>query len=141
MMALVLGVMAASIRLALMLCVAKSTSTNTGTAPNCRMGLTVVGKPAATPMTSSPGLMARSPRRGEVRAENATRLADEPELTVIRCLTPRYLAKRSSKAVLKRPVVSQPSSEASTMSCSSLAPMTLPETGTTDSPGINGLGV
>ena len=122
-----------------MLCVARSMSTNTGTAPNCRMGLTVVGKPAATPITSSPGLMARSPRRGEVRAEKATRLADEPEFTVIRYFTPRYRARRSSKAVLKRPVVSQASSEASTISCSSFAPSTLPDTGTGDTPGWNGL--
>ena len=34
---------------------APSTSTKTGTRPFCKMGLTVVGKPAATVMTSSPG--------------------------------------------------------------------------------------
>ena len=116
MMALVLGVMAASILLASMLCVARSTSTNTGTAPNCRIGLTVVGKPAATPITSSPGLMARSPSLGLVSVEKATRLADEPELTVIRYFTPRNCARRCSNMVLKRPVVNQPSSEASTIS-------------------------
>ena len=65
-----------------------STSTNTGTAPFCRIGLTVVGKPAATVMTSSPGLIARSPSNGDVNAVNATRLADEPELTVSACATP-----------------------------------------------------
>ena len=42
--------------------------------------MTVVGKPAATPITSSPGRTARSPRRGEVSAENAIRFADDPEL-------------------------------------------------------------
>src|SRR6201996_3138423 len=140
MTALVLGEIAASIFEASMLCVARSTSTNTGTAPNCRIGLTVVGKPAATPMTSSPGLIARSPRRGEVSVENATRLADEPELTVIRCLTPRNFARRSSNIALKRPVVSQPSRLASTISCSSLAPITLPDTGTALSPGTKGRG-
>jgi hypothetical protein len=41
---------------------------------------------------------------------------------------------------LKRPVVSQPSSEASTMYCSSLAPMTLPDTGTGVTPGTKGCG-
>ena len=84
----------------------------------------MVGKPAATPMTSSPGLMARSPSLGEVRVLKATRLADEPELTVMRCLTPRNAASCFSKSSLKRPVVSQPSSEASTMFLSSSAPMT-----------------
>jgi hypothetical protein len=45
------------------------------------IGLTVVGKPAATVMTSSPGLSWRSPSLGEQRALSATRLAEEPELT------------------------------------------------------------
>ena len=98
MIALVFGEIAASIWVASMLYVARSTSTNTGTAPNCRIGLTVVGKPAATPITSSPGLIARSPSRGEVSVENATRLADEPELTVIRCFTPRNFASRFSNS-------------------------------------------
>lgn len=140
MMALVLGVMAASILLASMLCVARSTSTNTGTAPNCTIGFTVVGKPAATPMTSSPCLIARSPSFGLVSAENATRLADEPEFTVIRYFTPRNCARRCSNIALKRPVVSQPSSEASTIIFSSPAPMTLPDTGTGVWPGTKALG-
>jgi hypothetical protein len=42
--------------------------------------------------------------------------------------------------VLKRPVVSQPSSEASTISSISGAPITLPAGGMTVSPGTNGLG-
>ncbi|MNY37053.1 hypothetical protein D3C86_1715830 [compost metagenome] len=138
-MALVLGVMAASIRSASMLCVAISTSTNTGMAPNCTMGFTVVGKPAATPMTSSPFLMARSPSLGEVRVLKATKLAEEPELTVIRYLIPRNAASFFSNSALKRPVVSQPSSEASTISCSSRTPMTLPDGGMTLSPAIKGL--
>ena len=40
--AFVLGVIASSIKSALMLCVFGSTSTNTGIAPNCTIGLTVV---------------------------------------------------------------------------------------------------
>ena len=72
--------------------------------------------------------------------ENATRLADEPELTVMRCFTPMNAASRFSKASLKRPVVSQPSRLASTMFFSSGAPMTLPDGGTTDSPGLKGWG-
>src|SRR5690606_33781585 len=131
MIALVFGVIAASINAGLMLYVGSSTSTKTGTAPNCRIGFTVVGKPAATPITSSPGLMARSPNRGEVSAEKASKLADEPELVVSTQRRPRYLARRFSKASLKRPVVSQPSSTASVIVCSSLAPMTFPDGGTT----------
>ena len=57
------------------------TSTNTGTAPYWIMGLTVVGKPQATVMTSSPRFTRRSPRRGEVRVMKAIRLAEEPEFT------------------------------------------------------------
>ena len=49
------------------------------------MGLTVVGKPAATPITSSPFFIALSPNLDEVKVEKATKLAEEPELTVIRC--------------------------------------------------------
>ena len=45
------------------------------------IGFTVVGKPAATVITSSPGRSLRSPSFGEVRQETATRFADEPEFT------------------------------------------------------------
>jgi hypothetical protein len=45
------------------------------------MGATVVGKPAATVITSSPRWIRRSPRSGEVRAMKAKRFAEEPELT------------------------------------------------------------
>ena len=55
------------------------------------IGLTVVGKPAATVMTSSPGLSRRSPSFGEVRAVRASRLADEPELTSVAVRIPKYL--------------------------------------------------
>ena len=47
------------------------------------IGLTVVGKPPATVMTSSPGLSWRSPSFGEVSAVSASRSADEPELTSV----------------------------------------------------------
>ena len=53
-------------------------------APNCIIGLTVVGKDAATVMTSSPFFMALSFNLGEVKVENAIKLADEPEFTVIK---------------------------------------------------------
>ena len=61
-------------------------STKTGTAPNCAIGLTVVGKPAATVITSSPFLIALVPSFGDVSVENATRFAEEPEFTVINAL-------------------------------------------------------
>ena len=65
------------------------------------IGFTVVGKPAATPITSSPFLIALFPSLGLVRVENATRLADDPELTVRTCLTPKYFANFCSNKVLK----------------------------------------
>ena len=57
----------------------------------CIIGFTVVGKPAATVATSSPSLICLSPSVGEQRVLNAIKLAEEPELTVIRCLTPKNL--------------------------------------------------
>ena len=71
-----------------MLYVGSVTSTNTGTSPFWTIGLTVVGKPAATVITSSPGRSRRSPRRGEVSAVSARRFADEPELTSRRVAQP-----------------------------------------------------
>jgi hypothetical protein len=88
--------------------------------------LTVVGKPAATPITSSPCWIARSPSFGEVSVLNATRLAEEPEFTVMQVLDADERRQLGSNSSLKRPVVSQPSSEASTISSISGAPTTLP---------------
>ncbi|MNI41531.1 hypothetical protein D3C73_957870 [compost metagenome] len=65
-------------------------------------------------MTSSPGLILRSPNLGEVRAENAKRFAEEPELVKSAYLTPIYSANFFSKSLLKRPAVSQKSKEEST---------------------------
>ena len=87
--AFVFELSAASIFETSMLCVSDSISTKTGTAPNCRIGFTVVGKPAATLITSSPCLMARSPNLDEVSAEKAKRFADEPEEVVNKNLTPK----------------------------------------------------
>ena len=61
-----------------------------------------MGKPAATVMTSSPGLTARSPSRGEVRVMNARRFADEPEFTRLQWRTPRYFANSFSNLVFSR---------------------------------------
>ena len=57
------------------------TSTKTGTAPYCTMGVTVVGKAAATVITSSPRLICRSPSSGAVSVEKATKFAEEPLFT------------------------------------------------------------
>src|SRR5882757_7444500 len=107
----------------------------TGTQLFWMMGLRVVGKPAATVMTSSPGLIWRSPSRGEVRQEKAQRLAEEPELTSEAPRTPKKRANCRSNCVAKRPVVSQQSNEASMRLRRSEASSTLPETGTGDVPG------
>ena len=64
-----------------MFAVPSSTSTKTGTAPYWTMGAIVVGKPAATVITSSPRRIRRSPSRGDVSVMKASRLALEPEFT------------------------------------------------------------
>src|SRR6185312_16157382 len=99
------------------------------------MGLSVVGKPAATVITSSPGLRRRSPSLGEVSALTAMRLADDPELTNEALRTPTKRANLRSKSLAKRPVVNQQSRAESTTEMRSPASMTLPDIGTGDSPG------
>ena len=94
-------------------------STNTGTRPAIRIGFTVVGKPVAAVITSSPGRSRRSFSLGEVRVESATRLAEEPEFTVRAWRAPSLSASRASQASLNRPVVSQKSSAQSTRLCMS----------------------
>ena len=81
-----------------MLYVGRVTSTNTGTSPFWTIGLTVVGKPAATVITSSPGRSRRSRRRGEVSAVSARRFADDPELTSRPWRSPKNRAKSRSNA-------------------------------------------
>src|SRR5580692_3351993 len=101
------------------------------------MGLTVVGKPAATAITSSPGLSRRSPSFGDVSALTASRLADDPELTSDAQRTPTKRASFRSNSSAKRPVVNQQSSAESTTELRSPPSITLPDTGTGDSPGLN----
>ena len=60
-----------------MLWVSISTSTKTGIAPNWIIGFTVVGKPAATPIISSPFFIDLSPSFGDVRVLKANKLAEE----------------------------------------------------------------
>ena len=77
-----------------------SASMKTGTSPFCSSGFTVVGNPAAQVITSSPGRMARSRRRGEHSAETASKLAEEPELQVSTKRRPMNAASFASNAVL-----------------------------------------
>ena len=88
-------------------------------------------------MTSMPGLSWRSPSLGLVRAERATRLAEEPELTREAERRPKKRASLRSKSLAKRPVVNQASRAESTTEQMSSASMTLPETWTPDWPGVN----
>src|SRR5689334_15985791 len=104
------------------------------------IGFTVVGKLAATAMTSSPGRIARSPSFGDVNDANATRLADEPEFTVSTCGTPTKLASCDSNCALKRPDVSHASIDASIMFITSGEPTTFPLAGIDVCPGTNALG-
>ena len=97
----------------------------------------VVGKPAATVMTSSPGFSRRSPSLGEVRAVSASRFADDPELTSEAQRTPTKRASLRSKSSAKRPVVNQASRADSTTALTSAASITLPETGMGVTPGLN----
>ena len=111
--AFVLGERASSSMETSMLYWGNVTSTKTGTAPYCKIGATVVGNPAATVMTSSPLQMRFSPNKGEVKVWNASKLAEEPELTSAQCFTPMYAAKFRSNAMANRPAVKPKSSIAS----------------------------
>ena len=56
------------------------------------MGFTVVGKPPATVITSSPAFNLLSPSRGEVNEHNANKFAELPELVKLQNLTPKDFA-------------------------------------------------
>ncbi len=90
------------------------------------MGATVVGKPAATVMISSPGLSRRLPSLGLDKAETASKLAEEPELHKMLFLTPRNSASPSSKASPSLPRVSQKSSVEETAAATSSVLKTRP---------------
>src|ERR1700733_9091628 len=113
------------------------TSTNTGTSRFWKIGFTVVGKPAATVSTSSPGFSARTPSFGEVSALSATRFALDPEFTRLADRTPINRASLRSNSFANRPVVNHPSSAESTTEHISAASITLPDTGTVDVPATN----
>ena len=99
------------------------------------MGVTVVGKPAATVITSSPGRNCRSPSFGLVRAVRANKFAEEPELTINEWRIPIVFANLLSNFSVYGPEVSQKSRLALTAAASSVAPNTFPVTGICVSPG------
>src|ERR1017187_1579688 len=113
---------------------------NTGTRLFWMIGFTVVGKPAASVITSSPAWRRRSPSFGEVSAATATRLADDPELTSTHSRIPNQRANSFSNCSANRPVVSQKSSDESTSRRISEPSNTLPEIGTGVSPGTKSRG-
>jgi hypothetical protein len=102
------------------------------------IGFTVVGKPAATVMTSLPVTSARSPRDRDVSADIANRFADDPELQRIAYLLPTYRDSFSSNFSAYGPAVNQKSKEASTSVATSVPSNVRPLTGTGDFPGTNG---
>ena len=114
------------------------TSTNTGTSPFWTIGATVVGKPAATVITSSPGLSCSSPSVGDVKVLSASRFADEPEFvrTALRRLS--VLANRDSNFPAIVPDAIFRSSAAATSASRSSASSTAPEDRIGVSPGMNG---
>src|SRR4051812_38685545 len=99
------------------------------------MGLTVVGKEAATVITSSPGWRRSSPKVGDVNDERARRLAEEPELVRTVWSIPKRRENFNSKSFAKRPVVSQKSITASTPKAISFPSNTLPDAGIGVTPG------
>ena len=111
---------------------------NTAVNPFCSMGATVVGKPAATVITSSPGRSLLSlGSLGLVKADIATRLALDPEFTKSDFRTPRNSASWFSNLSPSGPSVSQKSSVLDTAASTSSSVKTLPAYGTTVSPGMN----
>ena len=72
--------------------------------------------------------------------EIASRLADEPELTISACRTPARRASARWKRCVSGPEVSQKSRLERTSSTTSSGPNTLPDTGTTGFAGSNSAG-
>ncbi|CAB5047565.1 unannotated protein [freshwater metagenome] len=91
----------------------------------------------ATVKTSSPGFSAFFPSFGLVNPESATRFALEPLFTKRALREPTYFASFLSNSAVNLPAVSQPSRDESTSATRSSGSSTFPDTGTTDSPGLN----
>jgi len=60
------------------------------------IGVTVVGNPQATVITSSPFFIRRSPNSGEVNVIKANKFAEDPEFVREQYLIPSQSAKRFS---------------------------------------------
>ena len=88
--ALVLDVIADSIFSGEAEKVGKSMSINVGIRLFWKIGLTVVGNPAARVITSSPEFNFLSPNSFDIKEETAKRFAEEPELVVKAKLIPIY---------------------------------------------------
>ncbi len=131
---------AASSRATSMLYPGSVTSTKTGTRPFWTIGFTVVGKPAATVITSSPGCRRRSRSRGDVSAVSASRFAEEPEFTSRAWRWPVVSRRRRSNASVSGPAVSQKSRLVRTRSTTSSSPNTRPAQETRGAAGSKGAG-
>src|SRR3989338_601992 len=102
------------------------------------MGLTVVGNPAATVITSSPGCSRFVPSCFDVSALSATRFAEDPELTRETYRTQSKSLNRFSNSFANLPSVHHPSRTASMAFEISRESNTFPEGGICVFPGING---
>ena len=101
--------------------VSRSTSTSTGTSPTLTSGKYVVDHATAGTSTSSPGCR-RPGNAGFISTAAATRFAEEPELTMTACRTPRYSAHSVSNRRTRSPIVMRVLSSASMASFTSSAP-------------------
>ena len=81
------------------------------------------------------GLLCPCGSRKDKTYENATKFADDPELTVIACAIPINFAKFFSNRSLNLPAVNHPSRDALTIFLSSSLPMSLPDGGIEVMPG------
>ena len=72
------------------------------------IGQTVVGHAIAGTITREPDGNRASPFEGLTRLSIIARFADEPELTIMKCLTLRYLAMAISNSATFLPIVSSP---------------------------------
>ena len=85
-----------------------STSTKTGLSPNWISGQMVVGHAIAGTSTQSPGFNRGLEIVGLIRDSIISKFADEPELTITKCFTPRYLDILDSKSFTSLPIVRCP---------------------------------
>ena len=109
------GVIAASTACGSMFIVRRSTSTNTGRAPQCSTTFAVAGNVRGEVITSSPGA---TPITSRARCRAAVQ-----ELRPTACRAPTYAANRSSNSRVFGPVPSHPDASVSSTSATSSSPM------------------